>query len=379
MSLIVIFQDMDGTSPPLNPEGVGYPTYYDGSPSEGGVFNTSMDSVNRAHGARSLKMSMVSGPGLYAQWNPYDGVSRYFARQQGFCQQYNLWQFNTINRFSFWLYNPSNGEPEYGNIGQNNFYMGTYVKRVTNPNNSSDEDGGGHFYHNFEVARGAWSKCVMDWHPSHERGADPNVEHGEKQYPTTGDPPSTYNYWDAYTRWYISHAQGGVGGTPVYNIDDLRFWQETNPEDLDNVYSLCASYTQSTNRIYLTWNRKKGVAYENDPYDVRYSFSDIHTIGWNNATPAPGGTGIIPPGGGSYATVPYDTTQIDVSGQNTIYLAVRKQGQPNFRQIELPLSLPYSDGGGGGGGGGGGNEPLDAMSSWFTADRFSPPRVISRW
>lgn len=331
----MVFQAFDGQTPPVNKEGVGYPTYYQGTYSggvDGGVFSTSMDTSKKMVGTASLKMHFTSGAYLYAQFNPYNGTSREFAR--AYASNPQDWKFNTYNRMQFWLWNPATGEPEEAD-GTQNFYVGTYVKSVTNADPYSDESGGGHFYHPFNILRNAWSLCTFNMHPGHGRGDSGGVDSGNVPYPTVPtDPSNTYNYFDTLTRWYIA---GNGGGTDVrdYWLDDIVLYEETQSENDEQIYGVCASYTASNNRFFLTWNRLKD---ENDvKHEVRYAFSDIHTSGWANATAAPSGT-ITPPGWQGYNGMVYDTTGINVAGKSRIYFAIKPQNSNVFTQVSFPLS-----------------------------------------
>jgi hypothetical protein len=331
----MVFQNFDGATPPKNKEGVGYPTYYYGG-GEGGPLTITIDTSKRVSGSGSLKLQLTSGYEFYPQWNPWDGSTRDFAR--AYSANPSGWKFNTYNRFRFWFLVPNSGGAEMKD-GQTNFYLGTYVKRITNSDPYSDETGGGHYYHPFNVLRNQWSMCVLNSHPGHERGDPGAVDTGNRLYPTappwgSGDPANTYNYFDTLTRFYIQET-GSTGGFPRdYWIDEMEFYQESRPENDEQVYSICVSYTASTNRIFLSWNRHKD---ENSvKHEVRYAFSDIHAIGWNNAIPAPSGI-ITPPGWQGYNNMVYDTTAIDVSGKSQIYLAIKPQNSNIFSQVAFPL------------------------------------------
>lgn len=332
----MMLQDYDATTVPKNLEGIGYPTAYQSS-SEGGPLTISLDIAKKIGGAGSLKLRLLSGSQFYPQWNPWDGVSRDFARR--YSENPAGWQFNTYNRFRFWFFVPTTGGAEQYD-GQTNFYVGTYVKRVTNADRSSDEAGGGHYYHSFNVLRNQWSMCTFNSHPGHERGDNGGVDSGNRLYPTappwgSGDPANTYNYFDTLTRFYIQESRASNTFPRDYWLDELEFYQETWPENDDQVYSICVSYTAASNRFFLTWNRLKD---ENSvKHEVRYAFSDIHALGWNNATPAPSGT-ITPPGWQGYNSMVYNTTGINVSGKSQIYLAIKPQNSSTFSQVAFPLT-----------------------------------------
>jgi hypothetical protein len=275
---------------------------------------------------------------FYAQWNPWDGSTRDFAR--AYSSNPAGWQFNTNNRFRIWFWPAIESQQEQYD-GTHNFYLGTYVKAITNADPHSDETGGGHYYHPFNLLRNQWSMCTFNSHPGHERGQSGGEDAGNRPYPTTppygwGDPANTYNYFDTLTRFYISDLEDGSNPFPRnYWIDELEFYKEPYPENDDQVYSICVSYTAANNRIFLTWNRPKN---ENDiNHEVRYAFSNIHVLGWSNATPAPNGI-ITPPGWEGYNGMVYDTMAINVSEKSTIYLAIKPQNSSVFSQVALPLT-----------------------------------------
>lgn len=336
---VMIYQNFDGASVPLNLGGDTLPQYYENQPLEGGQFTPSIDTGKKVAGASSLKMHLTTGTGLYAQFNPYGGpLNRIFARD--YSADPAGWAFNTYNRMRYWFFDPADGEPE-GTAGNTNYYMGTYCKYVTAFDQTSDEAGGGHFYHPFNVARGTWSLCTFCSHPGHRRGDPGSLDSGNLPYPTTatyggsGDPDNTYYYFDTLTRWYIS---GDNAASPLprdYWLDEIEFYQETHAENDEQVYGICASYTASTNRLLLTWNRPKSEGSTN--HDVRYAFSNIHDLGYANATAAPGGTGIAPTGN-DYNGMLYATTAIDVTGQSTIYFAIKPVNSSLYSTIALPLA-----------------------------------------
>ena len=89
----------------------------------------------------------------------------------------------------------------------------------------------------------------------------------------------------------------------------------------------------------MTWERFKDDNTIN--HEVRYSFSDIHQIGWDAATPAPNGT-ITPPGWQGYNGMFYDTTALPLAGHSVVYIAIKPQNSNLFTQIAVRLDLPSS-------------------------------------
>lgn len=302
----------------------------------GGTANVSLNSSDSITG-KCIQFDVTSG-GLYAQFNPYNyalaagfpHVWRAFARD--YSSNPVGWQFNTYNRMSFWIKQPTSAKPLYTD-GEQNSNVGTYVKKVTNADTTSDEAGGDHYYHMLNLPNnGQWTHVILNMHPDHRRTDGGDVDPGYLPYPTT-DTHGTYNYFDALTRFYIQDEDA----TGTFLIDDIQFYQETAPENDAQVSSLTGTYDPGNNELIATWNRLKD---ENDTnHEVRYSFSDIHQIGWNAATPAPGGI-ITPPGWQGYNGMVYDTTALSLAGHSVVYIAIKPQNSDTFSQIAVRLDLP---------------------------------------
>ncbi len=289
-------------------------------------------------GSKSLKVHVDPRPGdgqgnLYLIFYPNSG---YWRHLREFIQT-GTWQNDTYNRMRFWVYLPSNVgyQAQVDAIGQHNLEIGTFAKCST-CDGSNPEHGGGHFYHHYYIPyTGAWHQIIFDMHPTHERGRDPYIEYGESKYYPSGE--TGYNYFDALTEFYLD-LQGNLpnGGPPAdFYFDGFELYQEARPENVNQVYSLNAVYVPETNFIRVGWNRRKDEPNVN--YEVRYSFNDIHTIGWNSATPAPNGT-VVQNGETAYNITSYKTNNINVSGQSKVYIAIKPQNSNLFRQIEIPIS-----------------------------------------
>ena len=105
----MVMEDFNGPSLPVNKEGNLYPDL--GGPYDphfgGGTGTVSLNSSDAITG-NSIQFNVTAGE-LYAEFNPYDGVGRDFAR----VYRHNPagWQFNTYNRMSFWIKAPTSGSP----------------------------------------------------------------------------------------------------------------------------------------------------------------------------------------------------------------------------------------------------------------------------
>jgi hypothetical protein len=337
----------DGTTPPVNGDGNGYPTYYDNQPTEGGIFTTSINTTDSISG-HSLQMTLTQGK-LYAQFNPYNyaGNPAFAPLERGFARQYadnpGVWQFNTYNRMSFWIKLPTT-DTNFTTDGSHNVEFGSYVKQITNVDQYSDETGGDHYYNGLNLpATGTWVHVVLNMHPDHFRGGG-SVDPGVVAYPTAlggpnggDDPANTYNFFDTLTRFYIQEAYTPPSAYPAtYLMDDIQFYQETATENDQQVYALAATYKAASNRLVVTWNR--AIADDTINQEVRYSFSDIHTTGWAAATPAPNGV-VAPLGSGGYNGMLYDNSTLPLAGHSYVYIAIKPQNSSLFTEIKVPLNV----------------------------------------
>lgn len=338
----VILKSFDGTTVPLNKEGDQYPKWSDGNGGEGGVFSGGIDTLDAVSGnsfMANLVASAGTGNALYAEFNPYDGVGRDFARAYAdnlaFDRTPTTWQYNTYNRWTYWIKTPAQLNNPYATDGQGNANVGAYAKKATNPDYFSDESGGGHFYYiqNWPMT-GTWVQCTVNFYVDHWRGNNGGTEEGSGER-ATGE--ANYNLFDTLTRFYFQVDSAAASLPAVYHIDEIGFYREVNPEPEQQVRDICATYVPNANRVIVTWMRNKN---ENTvKHEVRYAFADIHANGWNSATPAPGGT-VTPPGWQGYNGMFYDTTSLPLSGKSVLYLAIKplaNNPQGLFAQVAIPL------------------------------------------
>jgi hypothetical protein len=331
---------------------------------------------------------------LYAIFFPNDGTDWHFMHEK--VANPAGWVNNTYNRLRFWIKVP----PQIGSgasaTGQHNLEVGTYVHASSAVAASlpgvtdafqSEETGGNHYYHHFDIPyTGAWHQVILDMHPNHQRTADPNLEWGDLQpanmpntaaaqancvavaglalggVATVGDVThptceAGMNYFDALTEFYIDFQLDMPNGNPPadFYIDGVELYDDTNPENTDQVYSVNAAFNPTTNKLTVGWNRRKN----HDPatFEIRYAFSDIYSLpgGITDAavSVAPGSpvTNCYTPCNGPYNTMSYTTTAIDVTGHNTLYIAIQPKSayingsatitnfpaNEPFRQIVIPI------------------------------------------
>jgi hypothetical protein len=335
----MIFQSYDGSALPRNLEGNVFPYPYI-SDTEGGSFTQTLDSADSVSG-NSIKLRLTSGAQLYAQFNPYDGTQRTFARD--YSANPSQWRFNTYNRMSFWIKVPSEPNNLYDTQGRSAANVAAYAKCIALsgcPDYYSDETGGGHFYYNQNWPRtGTWVQVILNSYVDHWRGNDGGTEEPNALHPT--DEPN-YNIFDTLTRFYIQDETLQAPLPADYHLDEIKFYQETRLEAEEQVRDIAATYVPQSNRIIVTWYRNKNENSVN--HEVRYAFSDIHVSGWGSATAAPNGI-VVPPGWQGYNGMFYDTTALPLSGRSVVYVGIKPMSnnpQGLFTQVTIPLGATSS-------------------------------------
>jgi len=266
---------------------------------------------------------------LYTYTEDAPGFSNGWQYMRRFVEQPETYQTNRINRMRLWIKVPP-GIPFETN-GSETLQFGTFTRESSAPLSDGETDNG-HWYHHYNIGyTGEWHQVIVDTHPNHQRSGPGSTEWGDRLHPT-GEASLTY--FDVMTRFYFDSGYTSVPAGAAFYLDGFELYEETRPENVEQVYSLNAVYIPSSQTIRVGWMRQKT---ENQVvHEVRYAFEDIFATGFAAATPAPGGM-ITPPGHGGYNGMSYTTTQIDVSGHSTIYVAIKPQNATSFRQIAVPL------------------------------------------
>lgn len=275
-------------------------------------------------GTHSLKTSVTEG-NLYLQFYPWDG-----SNWRNMSHYVNgTWKRNTYNRMRLWVRVPAQVTVEQG--GQSTMYIGTYVRQSTEQHDV--EAGGGHFYHAYNIgyAGGHWEQMILDPHPDTSRGDSGGLEQGVKLYPTN-EPE--YNYLDGMTRFYLDFVGKLTSAPADFYLDGVELYQETRDENLEQIYSLHGVYIPETNTVRVGWKRNKD---ENElRHEVRYSFTDIFSTGWDAATAAPNAW-VTPPGWQGYNGMMWSSDALNVSGHSVVYIGIKPEGSNRFRQIAVPI------------------------------------------
>jgi RNA polymerase sigma factor (sigma-70 family) len=328
----MVLVNFDSSALPVNKFGELYPRC--DPPGEqgddGGVFGSRINSADAVSGS-SLQMRLTEGR-WKAQFAPDDKAGKKrFARE--YCADPGGWRFNIYKRLRFWIKLPA-GSTHHFTDGRTNVGVGAYVRRVNNVNLSSLNEGGGSYTHWVNVPVGRWVQVIVNMHPDHQWGDAIGKDVGNVPHPT-GE--AGYNYFDALTQFSIE-ARAQPSSYPAdYLLDEIEFVHQPNSENDGQIYSLTATYDRTDNRLIVTWNRPSGE--DAVRHEVRYAFTDIHGIGWAQAVPAPAGI-VTPPGKGrGYNGMVYDTTELPLSQQTIVFIAVKPENANVFSQIAVPLTL----------------------------------------
>ncbi|HLP41561.1 MAG TPA: hypothetical protein VK465_08655, partial [Fibrobacteria bacterium] len=311
---------------PVNNAGAPYPGQYFSSIG-GGPGRYNLDSTVRiGNSGASLRIDQDSLQ-LYLQFNSHNANGT-----RGFTREYVSnpagWQFNTYNRLEFWVWVPLNAPPHRTTGSQAAYNIGTYVKRVENADNSSDETGGNHYYHFLNLpALGHWSKVSMNTHPSHQRGGAGSTEWGNMPHPT-GE--ATFNYFDAMTRLYFNGVAGQNPPYPqTYRLDEMVFKKTADTLADEYVYSISATYVPASDRLVLSWCKRKD---NQNNHQVRWSRSPITS--WEALTPW---ATAKPRSSGGYNGMLLDTTGMGWAVGDTVYIAIKQDGTTAYATLTLPI------------------------------------------
>jgi hypothetical protein len=240
------------------------------------------------------------------------------------------WTYNNINRLRFWVKVPPGMTKDTG--GAENMHLGTYLKVAEDTTGSDDSNM--HYYHKLNIgSSGHWEQVIIDMHPDHQRGNAGATEIPDNpQANGAGQNVAGKNYFDLMSAFYFDFSFDG-NPTGDYFIDGIEFYREPYAEDTANIRSLHAVYIPSSNTISIGYRRNKNLTGE--MHEIRYSFQNIHEIGWSAATIA---AKIDAGDSNGYNGVDWSTNAINVAGQSTIYIGVKSPSSNLFRQIAIPVT-----------------------------------------
>jgi len=288
-------------------------------------------------GNNSMAGYIESTMNTFIQFYPYDDTNleyRYIREELKILTGVDDWKKDTYNRLKFWVKVDPNQNTAVDQ--QTNFHFGTYYRRTDGKRNSA-ESGGNHFYHYYNLEpTGEWHQIIVDFHPSAIRGLKGSIEHGVWEYPTgeTG-----FNYFDLMTRFYVKFTSDLSSYPGTHYFDGFELYNDTNPENIKQIYSLSGVYVPIRKEIIVAWKRDKSE--DKLAHEVRYSYSSIHKTGWDIAKTLPNST-VMPKGLAGYNGMKFKTTTDQMENFNdpaSVFIGIKPANSTQFREIEVPLKV----------------------------------------
>lgn len=143
----------------------------------------------------------------------------------------------------------------------------------------------------------------------------------------TATPKATY--WDRVSTFYVSTQYVDVSQLPTDDYYDGFVLKDDDRDDNVYIGNLYICYNEEAGKLIFGWSRNQ--EYRGKTWEVRYSASDIHTLGFTNAT--------------AWETLADDNN--DYAGMQlyedftppaqTFYVAVRPNDRSPFAQIEYTI------------------------------------------
>ena len=252
---------------------------------------------------------------------------------QRITQDGGTWEANTYNRMRIMMYLPADtyvGPDD----GHTDWHIGTYMRHPNDPidkQESATIGGEGHGYHYYKnIASDCWVQYVVDPQPDKIRNNKvypiPYME-----YPFADEP--AFNYFDSFTDVYTKSKIDYLSYPQDVYCGHIELWKDNNPETSDYIYSLSSAYTASDDTYHLNWSRIRN-RITTTSCEIRYAYSDIHTLGWANAISPPDNVA-LPPTTNDYHEMIWRSDQINAAGNDNIYFAIKHDLDPSFRQIVI--------------------------------------------
>jgi hypothetical protein len=142
-------------------------------------------------GTHALQAHITQG-NAYVQFYTYSNAHGGWGWMHDFLAA-GTWTPNTYNRLRFWVKVPPGITLD--SIGQHNLEIGTFERALRYGDWAGHEDGGGHWYHFFNLPyTGAWHQVIVDSHPNHQRGGSGATEWGDQLH-VTGEANWNYRFF----------------------------------------------------------------------------------------------------------------------------------------------------------------------------------------
>lgn len=136
-------------------------------------------------------------------------------------------------------------------------------------------------------------------------------------------------YWDRVSRFYLSSQPISESQLPTTEYYDGFVFKDDDRDDNVTIANLYTYYHETDSKLFFGFSRNQEI--KNKTWEIRTSASDIHTLGFSNAT----AWGTIADSGNDYNTVQVYRTFTPPA--QTFYIAVRPNDQSPFAQMEYRI------------------------------------------
>jgi hypothetical protein len=234
--------------------------------------------------------------------------------------------------------------------GGNILQMGNYLRPHFVDNGSGGDDhgqSGEHYYFQFDFNfyAGVWQGIVLNRHPQHRVGGQPDINWGDDPQwnnltgnndgqglgTTSGFGP--VHFFDGLTRLYFDTAgedtpNANAFASATFHFKDYKVGTISGEPD-DEIASIEFCYTGT--QYEVSWAGMKMLA---RTYDVRYSTSDMHVNGFTSGTS--GGT--VTNQADAFTGVIWQSGAM-AENASGLYVAMRVSGASTFSQIHIPFHM----------------------------------------
>ena len=195
---------------------------------------------------------------------------------------------NNTNRMDFYL--KLSGTPKISTTsfpGNGNIHVGTYLcwpGGGASGESCPTEAGNQHYYHMYLVNPDSWVHVQLDQHPTHQRNMG-----SQGGGPEPGNDPQAPNhhYFASLGNGFYVEIRDPQPNPTAYWIDEIKTWQQTQPENEDSITSVAIGNTPSTNKWAISFNDTSITGQANCPtaFEMRWSTQPITNANWASANP----------------------------------------------------------------------------------------------
>ena len=266
-----------------------------------------------------------------------------------------LWgeaNIDKINRHRLMMWIPEHASGVETDGRTTTVHWATHCRYHDAADNVSESDNG-HWYHYYSPRNyQGWNMLLVDAVPHHRRNGSSSSENHDVYYPWPEHSPG-YNYFDLMCRYYVRHwHRNDINPEEIdwfqqnYYLDMFEWWDDENDEDIKLTYAISGSYDEAGDFFKIQWSGVKPYSTPQE-WELRYAFSDVHQLGWDNLNTLSNGVisrdttgnGVFHAGAFTY----FDSVsgEINVAGQPHVHFALRATNpEPDsgtFRQFHIPV------------------------------------------